>query len=312
MSESERHEEPLGLAREVAEAERALAAEATDARELARAVAPPFQPLRTATALVLTAAGFGAYELVLTSFWSSPLMGIHQRIPYPAYAGLAIALILALGGVRAALGVRSPHLKLGLFVLAFLTCVVVGVGGGRFVSYTLRGTRNPDFALAIARGDRFPEYALADQYGAIHRGPRATAGGAMLIFVYRGDFCPFARYELGQLTEHRDELRRAGLEVVAISADPIARSQMLARFLNTDIPLLSDEQQAVLGPLGLVERHPAGRPDGAIPAFFIVDNHGVVRWTFTSPYYREMPSREKLLDAAAAVKAGAPSSPRAP
>jgi alkyl hydroperoxide reductase subunit AhpC len=81
---------------------------------------------------------------------------------------------------------------------------------------------------------------------------------------------------------------------------------MLAEFLKTGIPLLSDEKQTVVGPLGLVQRHRNGEPDSAIPAFFIVDHAGIVRWTFTSPYYREMPSTGALLEAARSVNSGAP------
>ncbi len=260
-------------------------------------IAPPFQPMRAILALAFIASGFGLYEYVLLSFWSSPAMGIHERLPYPAYAGISIAMILCLAGVRAALGVRSPHAKLGLGILGFFACVAVGVGGGRFVSYTLRGTRNPPFALALKVGDRFPAYALKDQTGSLHRGPGSGAYGTLMV-VYRGDFDPFARYELSELAAHKADLTRAGLEVVAISADTIDRSTMLARFLPIDFPLLSDDKESLLGPLGLIQRHRDGEPDNAIPAFFVLDRDGVVRWIFTSPYYREMPSIELILAAA--------------
>ncbi len=73
---------------------------------------------------------------------------------------------------------------------------------------------------------------------------------------------------------------------------------MLAGFLRTSIPLLSDDKETVLEPLGIVQHHRDGEPDNAIPAFFILDRDGTVRWLFTSPYYREMPPLETLLSAA--------------
>jgi len=260
-------------------------------------IRPPFQPVRAVLALVFIAGGFGFYEYVLLSFWSSPTMGIHDRIPYPAYFGIAAAMVLCLIGVRLALGVWSPHAKLALGLLAFFACAAVGVGGGRFVSYTLRGTRNPPFTLNLRVGDRFPDYALPDQTGAIHQGPELSSIGTLVV-VYRGDFDPFARYELAELTAHQAEVRAEGLKIVAISADPVDRSQMLAGFLRTDIALLSDEKEALLRPLGLIQHHSDGEPDNAIPAFFVLDRDGMVRWIFTSPYSREMPSIEKILAAA--------------
>ncbi len=276
-------------------------------------VRPPFQPLRAIAAVGLTAAGFGLYELVLATFWSSPAMGIHDRIPWPAFVALTAAIALTLGAIGVALGIWSPHAKLGIGLLAFLTCVAVAIGGGRFVSYTMRGTLNPPFRVALHPGDRFPSFALADQNGAIHSGPKAgPPDAATLVYVYRGDFCPFARFELAELTTHAEDFRRANVAVLAISADPIERSKMLAAFLHTSIPLLSDAHESILAPMGLVQRHRNGEPDNAIPAFFIVDGNGVVRWVFTSAYYREMPAPGTLLEVVRLFRAGAPISAPAP
>lgn len=280
---------PNELAPEVLEAEALLIEESEEVW-----MRPPFQPLRAAFAILCIAGGFGLYEYVLMSFWSSPSMGIHLRIPYPAYFGIGLAMLLCLIGVRAALGIWSPHAKLAFGLLAFFACAVVGIGGGRFVSYTLRGTRNPPFTLNLKVGDRFPNFALPDQTGAIHKGGEAGNKGTLIV-IYRGDFDPFARYELAELTAHQAELNAHGLKTIAISADPIDRSKMLAGFLGTDIPLLSDEKEALLKPLGLIQSHRNGEPDNAMPAFFILDREGIVRWIFTSPYSREMPSIETIL-----------------
>jgi peroxiredoxin len=264
-------------------------------------VTPPFQPLRALGAALLTASGFGLYEFVLVSFWSAPWLGIHDRIPWPAFALLAVAMLATVGGIRLALRLDSPHAKMGFGLFAFLACVVVGMGGGRFISYAMRGTLNPPYKLSLAVGQRFPAFALPDQNGAIRRGPATADADATLIYVYRGDFCPFARFELADLTRHAAEFRRARIDVVGISADPIERSKMLAGYLHTEIPLLGDSKESVLAPLGLVQRHVDGQPDNAIPAFFVVDREGAVRWIFASRYYRELPRVATLLDAAKSV-----------
>jgi peroxiredoxin len=293
---AEEIEKLTGVSSEVAEAEARLADELEETWTTL-----PFKPIRAVLALVFIAGGFGLYEYVLLSFWSSPSMGIHDRVPYPAYFGIAAAMLLCLIGVRLAIGVWSPHAKLALGLLGFFACAAVGIGGGRFVSYTLRGTRNPPFTLNLKVGDHFPNYSLPDQIGAIHQGPESASNGTLVV-VYRGDFDPFARYELAELTAHQPDLLIDGLKTVAISADPIDRSKMLAGFLRTDIPLLSDEKETLLKPLGLVQHHKSSEPDNAIPAFILLDADGVVRWIFTSPYYREMPSIEKILSAAAPLQ----------
>src|SRR5579864_4188700 len=201
-------------------------------------------------------------------------------MPYPAFIGIGAAMLLCLIGVRLALGMWSPHAKLALGLLAFFACAAVGIGGGRFVSYSLRGTRNPPFTLNLKVGDRFPSYALPDQTGAIRQGPEPASNGTLVV-VYRGDFDPFARYELAELTAHQPDLMIHGLKTVAISADPIDRSKMLSAFLHTNIPLLRDEKETLLKPLGPIQHHRGAEPDNAIPAFILLDADGVVRWIFT-------------------------------
>ncbi len=275
-------------------------------------VIPPFQPIRAIGAVVLIACGFALYEYLLVSFWSAPWMGIHERIPWPAFAIAAAAIVLSIAGLRLTLGLDSPHARLGFGLLAFLGCIVVGTGGGRFVSYAMRGTLNPRFTLNLAVGQRFPSFALADQNGSIRRGPASSDARATLVYIYRGDYCPFARFELAELTARAGDFRGAGVETVAISADPIERSKILAGFLRTIIPLLSDTGESILAPLGLVQHHRNAEPDNAIPAFFIVDRNGVVRWIFTSPYYRELPRPDTLLDAAKSVIAAESTTRQAP
>ncbi len=275
-----------------------------DARALGDPSSRPvvqFQPLRAIVALLLTVCAFGLYEFVLVSFWSSSMLGIHEPIPWLAFCALAAAMILGLAAIRTSLGIWSPHAKLGLAILAIFTCVVIGVGGGRFASYLVRGTLNPPFHLALARGDRFPAFALADQSGRIVRSSTALSRSSTVVFIYRGDFCPFARQELAELTAITPELRGAGAGVIAISADPVARSKILAGYLHTSIPLLSDDHETVLAPIGLIQRHRDGQPDSAIPAFFVLDRSGTVRWIFTSRYYRVLPSAAVLLRTVRAV-----------
>src|SRR5262245_17763001 len=75
---------------------------------------PPAQPLRVIAALLLLTAAAASYGYALLNFWSSPALGIHLRIPYPAYLLIATGLILGLAALRVALGLWSPHAKLAL------------------------------------------------------------------------------------------------------------------------------------------------------------------------------------------------------
>jgi len=258
----------------------------------------PAQPIRMIAAVLFAGAGLAIYGYVLTHFWSSPWLGIHLRTPHAAYGLILTSLILGLIGLRVGLGIWSPHAKLGVATLVFLVCATMAMGGARFFLYASRGTRNPRFELKLKVGDRFPAFSLTDQNGTIHTNAELRSGNANLVVVYRGDFCPFARCELGELNSQRSVFQQAGLGVIAISGDPIDRSRLLSKFLSTAIPLLSDSSQHLIGPMGLIQHHREPEPDNAIPAFFLIDREGVVRWEFTSPYYREQPAPETIMRAA--------------
>jgi peroxiredoxin/uncharacterized membrane protein YphA (DoxX/SURF4 family) len=268
---------------------------------------PPAQPLRLIAAVLLLAAGAASYGYALVNFWSSPALGIYLAIPYPAYLLIAAGVILSLAALRVALGLWSPHAKLALGGIAFLACLTFAIGGGRFVSYTLRGTRNPPYRLALHPGDRFPDFKLADQNNVTHDGTAFAASPLTLVVIYRGDFCPFARFELGDLSRRREELRQAGVQVIAISADPPERSTMLARFLGSDLPLLSDSSETLLKRLGLVQHYANHQPDSAIPAYILVDQSHRVRWIFTSPWYRQLPTPQAIIDTAQHIQTPATS-----
>src|SRR5258708_34549575 len=98
-------------------------------------------------------------------------MGIHDQVPWPAFALLALAMLATIAGMRLALRLDSPHAKIGFGLFAFLACVVVGGGGGGVISYPMRGTLNPPHKLSLAVGQRFAAFAPAVENGAIQRGP---------------------------------------------------------------------------------------------------------------------------------------------
>jgi len=276
------------------------ATEAAEPQPPAREVwrVPPAQPLRVIAAVLLLAAGAFSYGYALVNFWSSPALGVHLEIPYPAYLLIALGLVLGLCALRVALGLWSPHARLAIAGVAFLACLTFGIGGGRFVSYTIRGTRNPPHHLNLSRGDTFPDFRLADQNNTVYSAAVFSSHPMTLVVVYRGDFCPFARFELVELSRRRSQFEKAGIGIVAVSADPRQRCAMLARFLRTDLPLLSDPNEQLLSRLGLVQHYADHQPDSAIPAFFLVDGKRRVRWIFSSPYYRVQPSPQAILAAA--------------
>jgi peroxiredoxin len=73
----------------------------------------------------------------------------------------------------------------------------------------------------------------------------------------------------------------------AVSVDPPEVSEALRRRLGADFTFLSDPEGKVLDLLNI--RHRGGRHDGkdiAYPTQILVDKSGVVRWIYSSGFYR--------------------------
>jgi peroxiredoxin len=81
---------------------------------------------------------------------------------------------------------------------------------------------------------------------------------------------------LADYSEHRDNFRAAGAELVAISVDDAARAEPVRQELGIEFPLLCDTGREVVKEYGLLN---SGEKGGiAFPASFVIDRERVVRF----------------------------------
>jgi peroxiredoxin len=81
---------------------------------------------------------------------------------------------------------------------------------------------------------------------------------------------------LADYSEHLDDFRAAGAELVAISVDDAARSEPLRQEFGVKFPLLCDTSREVVKKYGLLN---SGEKGGiAFPASFVIDRNRVVRF----------------------------------
>ncbi len=93
------------------------------------------------------------------------------------------------------------------------------------------------------------------------------------------------------------DFRKAGAEVLAVSADAIGDSLNLSNQLGIAYPLLSDSGLRAIDAFGV--RHPKGGQgelDIARPATFLLDREGIVRWRDLTENWRIRVRPERLLE----------------
>lgn len=174
------------------------------------------------------------------------------------------------------------------------------------------GTLPPD--VGVPSGARAPDAELRDASGRAMRLRDLMKGGPVLLVFYRGGWCPYCNFQVRELTAAYPEYRRRGITPVAVSVDRAEESATTVATYAVPFPVLSDpdlaahrayrvlhrvarDEQARLASFGIDLEHASGRSHHviAVPAIFVVDTRGVVRWAHADKDYKVRPSTAQIL-----------------
>jgi peroxiredoxin len=148
----------------------------------------------------------------------------------------------------------------------------------------------------IAVGEPAPDFTLRDQDGEDVSLSDFKGRRVMLVF-YPADFSPVCGDQLSIYQEVKPEIAEKGVELVGISVDSTYAHKAFQEKIGTDTPLLADFE-----PKGEVARAYGSYIDGAGTAnrtLVLVDENGMVAWTYESPSPGEFPGANVIFDALA-------------
>jgi peroxiredoxin len=146
----------------------------------------------------------------------------------------------------------------------------------------------------IAVGEKAPDFTLRNQEGekvslADYRGRKL-----MLVF-YPADFSPVCGDQFSIYQEVKPQIDETGTELVGISVDSAWAHRAFQEKLGFEFALLSDFE-----PKGEVARAYGSyidRVGTANRTLVLVDEDGVVAWTYESPNPGEFPGANVIFDA---------------
>jgi len=146
----------------------------------------------------------------------------------------------------------------------------------------------------IAAGEPAPDFTLRDQDG--EKVSLADFRGRKLLLVfYPGDFSPVCGDQFSIYQEVKPEIAAKGVELVGISVDSFFSHQAFREKLGIDTTLLSDFE-----PKGEVARAYGSYVEEmgfANRTLVLVDEDGIVAWTYESPNPGEFPGANVIFDA---------------
>jgi peroxiredoxin len=148
----------------------------------------------------------------------------------------------------------------------------------------------------IAAGEPAPDFALRDQDGE-KVSLSDFKGRKVLLVFYPADFSPVCGDQLSLYQEVKPEIGEKGVELIGISVDSAFAHKAFQEKLGIDTTLLSDFE-----PKGEVARAYGSyieRVGTANRTLVLVDENGIVAWTYESPNPGEFPGANVIFDALA-------------
>lgn len=131
--------------------------------------------------------------------------------------------------------------------------------------------------MRLEAGDEAPFFSLPNQDG-----DTVTlddyAGHPLVMYFYPAAFTPGCTTESCDFRDRKDQLYRAGYEVIGISPDPVGKLADFRKEHGLTFPLLADEDHAVAEAYGAWgEKKNYGKTyEGLIRSTFVIDADGMV------------------------------------
>lgn len=167
---------------------------------------------------------------------------------------------------------------------------------------------------SLKPGDRIPDFTLPNHLGQHRRISELLADSVLVLNFYRGGWCPYCNMELNALQKALPDLRANGAELVAISPElPDMALDTRARH-ELEFEVMSDIGNHVAEAFGLTFELPeqlrpiytrlgidipAYNGDDTfvlpVPASYVVDRDGVIRYRFVNVDYTKRLEPEDLL-----------------
>ncbi|MGH7044149.1 MAG: peroxiredoxin-like family protein [Acetobacteraceae bacterium] len=165
-------------------------------------------------------------------------------------------------------------------------------------------------------GDRFPDLMLPNAEGELVAIADLLRRGPLVATFFRGEWCPYCRITLDALAAALPAFHVAGAGLVAITPETGGRALIAKRNHSADFEVLSDVDCGIGLTCGVVFRAPEpyrllllkygtdiaerhGNPAWflPVPATFVVDRGGTVRWRFVSFDFAERAEPADILTA---------------
>lgn len=165
----------------------------------------------------------------------------------------------------------------------------------------------------IRVGDKAPDFTLNDQNGKEVNLYQLLKKGPVVLSWYRGGWCPYCNLELKGLADKTAEINQLGATLIALSPELPDKSLSTIEKNHLPFTVVSDTDNQVARKYDLVykldvetaTRYETGfglsqyngndKAELPIPATYIIDRNGIVRFAFLNSDYKKRANPDEVL-----------------
>jgi peroxiredoxin len=168
-----------------------------------------------------------------------------------------------------------------------LPYALLGIHAG-FIMFTDRILlkKNASKGYGAEIGKPVPNFELISETGETIKLSDYLGKRNVLVFFYRGDWCPFCNMMLRTYAKSSEKFREKDVILLAVGPDDPATNRALVENLHLDFHVLSDKDLAVVRQYGIrIDKYNASGnakkygQDSPLPASFLIDTKGILRYT---------------------------------
>lgn len=169
-------------------------------------------------------------------------------------------------------------------------------------SSVLAFSQDPNQGLRV--GDKAPDFTLKNQQGEMVVLSELLKNGPVVITWYRGGWCPYCNIALKGLSDRADDIKQEGATLVALTPELPDKSLNTSEKNSLKFEVLSDVNNVVARKYDLVfkldeqtgatyeqkfalsAQNGSGSRELPIPATYIVDRQGIIRYAYVNTDYK--------------------------
>lgn len=168
---------------------------------------------------------------------------------------------------------------------------------------------------SIKIGERMPDFTLSNSLSQSTSLNDLIGDSNLIINFYRGNWCPYCRMELTALKKYFPEIKKNNGKVIAVAPESTDQSLQTVKDFELPFDVLSDTDNNLAKQIGIaytipdyllkvyekyglnISKHNASdKFELPLPATYVLDDEGYVRYAFVTPDYTLRANMEDILE----------------